>query len=76
MLKQLLIFFCFSLSHVFYAQVTVYQDVFRGEVTYVGTSTSDASGQVSLPTNLPTGSTIKKIFLVWVAVKGFNYSPF
>ncbi len=36
MLKQLLIFFCFSLSHVFHAQVTVYQDVFRGEVTYVG----------------------------------------
>jgi gliding motility-associated-like protein len=76
MLKHLLMLYFLLLTHVFHAQVTVYQDVFRGEVTYVGTSSGDASGQISLPTNLPMGSTIKKIFLVWGAMKGFNYTPF
>jgi gliding motility-associated-like protein len=64
MLKQLLIFFCFSLSHVFHAQVTVYQDVLKGGITAAGGNIVSDSGTVFFDVYLEPGSTIKKAFFI------------
>ncbi len=65
MLKQLLIFFSFSLSHVFHAQVTVYQDVFRGGVKCTGFSTGTSGiGSEIMDFSIPNNSTLEKIYLL------------
>lgn len=53
------------------AQVTFYQDIYKGGITFCGTSTADGSGTVNLPFYIEPGSTIKKVFLI-----AYSYSPF
>lgn len=53
------------------AQVTVYQDIYRGGFTFCGTATGEGSGIVNLPYYIEPGSTIRKIFLIT-----YSYSPF
>ena len=58
-------------THFYNAQVTFYQDIYRGGVTFCGTATADGSGTVNLPYYIEPGSTIRKVFLV-----AYSYSPF
>ena len=58
------------------SQITFYQDILNGEVSYIGVTTGDGNGQVNLPTNLADGTIPKKVYLICYASKGYNYIPF
>jgi gliding motility-associated-like protein len=58
-------------THFYNAQVTFYQDIYKGGLSFCGTSTADGSGTVNLPYYIEAGSTIRKVFLV-----AYSYSPF
>ena len=52
------------------AQVIFYQDIYKGGITFCGTSTSDYTGFVTLPYFIEPLSTIRKVFLI-----AYSYSP-
>jgi PKD repeat protein len=74
---RVLIFWLLVLGHSFdvESQITYFQDIFHGEVSYVGFTSADGSGQIILPTNLNDGTIPKKLFLICYGVKGNNYTP-
>lgn len=62
--------------NVCYSQKLIYQDIVKGGVNIVGTSTGlFNSGLIDLEYNIPIGSTIKKIFFTATAIKNDNYFP-
>ncbi len=57
------------------SQITFYQEILNGEVSFIGTSSGDGNATITLPTNLADGTTPKKVFFICHGQKGNNYIP-
>ncbi|MBI1837844.1 MAG: hypothetical protein HYR91_11335 [Flavobacteriia bacterium] len=70
-----LVFFTFFNCLHAKTQIVFYQDHFKGAVSYIGFSSADGGGELTLQTNFSDGTILKKAFLICTAIKGFHYEP-
>lgn len=76
MLEKLTLLFVLLLSFgISNAQITYYQDTFKGSFSMVGASSGDATNSITLPTGFHDNTSLDKIYLVCYGGKGFHFTP-
>lgn len=63
-MKKIILLLLFLNSLLSIGQISFYQDIFKGGICVIGTSSANGTGTVDLPYYIESGSTLRKVFLI------------